>query len=110
MVSCPACGSDKTSKIGFRIVMKPQLHKKQRFQCQKCGKTFYEQPSVSITGIKNIINVFSEKFTYESIKQIVTTKYGNDGIGTLNFVLKKMRTSGKLKLIPKQPRTYKKVA
>jgi len=36
---CEKCGSNKTVKIGFRVTSKG---KKQRIQCQDCGKTFYE--------------------------------------------------------------------
>jgi transposase-like protein len=40
-VPCPSCRSREVRKMGFRIVQK--MGKVQRFQCQKCGKTFSER-------------------------------------------------------------------
>lgn len=37
---CPECNSEKISKSGFKVT---RTGRKQRYQCQNCGKTFYEQ-------------------------------------------------------------------
>jgi len=43
-MECPKCGSEETVKIGFRMTTSG---KKQRYQCQKCGRTFYPREDES---------------------------------------------------------------
>jgi len=38
-MKCSKCGSEETVKAGFKITTKG---KKQRYQCKKCGKTYYK--------------------------------------------------------------------
>jgi len=40
---CPDCESTNTVKMGFKMTSEG---KKQRKQCQKCGRTFYPEPKV----------------------------------------------------------------
>jgi transposase-like protein len=38
-MKCPRCGSDHISKHGIKITV--SQGRKQRYQCQECGHTFY---------------------------------------------------------------------
>jgi len=38
-MKCPECGNNHFNKIGFKVTLEG---KKQRIQCQECGKTYYE--------------------------------------------------------------------
>jgi len=40
---CPECGSEEIHKIGFVTVRKPNPHRKQRYRCKMCGRTFYAE-------------------------------------------------------------------
>ena len=106
---CPECNSTKIVKIGFRIIRNPRPHKRQRVQCQRCGKTFYdEEQSVDIDiEVEQTISM-CENFSYKFIRKMVKLRHGDKGVEVLNSALKRMRTSGKLKVISREPLTYKK--
>jgi transposase-like protein len=38
-MKCPNCNSEKIAKTGFKPTLKEG--RKQRYQCQQCGKTFF---------------------------------------------------------------------
>ena len=38
-IKCPSCGSVRVTKAGWKITR--TMGRKQRYQCQSCGRTFY---------------------------------------------------------------------
>jgi len=38
-LKCPSCGSEHVTKAGWKITR--TMGKRQRYQCQSCGRTFY---------------------------------------------------------------------
>jgi len=48
LIPCPECQSRQVTKMGSRIIQ--GIGRVQRFQCQKCGKTFSEQYVTMISG------------------------------------------------------------